>query len=229
MDCRKARYFLVASFDAPLDEESRTSLSYHLKDCRACRHEAFYYRELFSAKEQLKDVNPREDFNERLLAEIRMREAKAAWPQPRSIVERPRRRWGLVLAPAVFATAAAIGFVLSRPTTEDPARVQANQRAQAEATGLTRVEDNAGPAVQAVTPVMVRPRYANRALQSGRGMRATLWFRFPAPSASAQQVSDPFGAMVTSTRSPAWIMQPREQTRYVLPVVDQAGTRERIY
>ena len=227
MDCRKARYFLVASFDAPLDEESRTSLSYHLKDCRVCRHEAFYYRELFSAKEQLKDLNPREDFNERLFAEIRVREAKAAWPQP--VVERPRRRWGLVLAPAVFAAAAAIGFVLSRPTTEEPAGLQAYQRTQVEATRLTRVEDHTGPAVQAVTPVSLRPRYANRALQSGHGTRPTLLFRFPAPSTSLQHVTDPFGAMVTSSRPPAWIMQPREQTRYVLPVVDQAGTRERIY
>jgi hypothetical protein len=223
MECRKARYYLVASFDGPLAEDTQESLSYHLKDCRACRHEAFYYRELFAAEKQIREETPSADFNERLVAAIRMREAQAAWPQTNALPERRnRRRWQLAWAPGLFATAAVLSFVYFSRTAPDPVpttpvRVAATAPQEAEQI----------PASPRDFVVTVRYHYGK---YDGQGSsRAPMLFRLPQLPAPGETATDPFGHLVVSEQSPLYTPRPRQRTRYVLPVVSQTSTGERIY
>jgi hypothetical protein len=224
MDCRKARYCLVASFDAPLAEAEQKDLTYHLKDCRACRHEAFYYRELFAAEKQLETHTVTDGFNERLISKIRMHEATANWPESqRASKSSGRPRWQLVVAPALFAAAAAASFVFFLP--ED---------AQ---------QPHTAPPVAAVTPEMASPAAQNAALNDvailpryryGRATPATSLgtpslFRLSPTTLSASPSIDPFGQLVGSTPFSSSAYRARQRTRYLLPVVTQADSRERIY
>ena len=223
MECRKARYYLVASFDGPLSPEVQQSLKYHLKDCRACRHEAFYYRELFAAEKQLQEEAPAADFNERLMSSIRMREAQAAWP---TAVAKPGRGWRrrrqLLWAPALFATAAVLSFMLFLPDAPDPVQKASDEPA---ATVPVRAENM--PASPGDIVVTVRYRYGT--YDDSHGTTSPLLFRLPQPPGLNESDLDPFGRLVVAEQSPRYTQRPRQRTRYVLPVVSQTATGERIY
>lgn len=214
MDCRKARYFLVASFDAPLSEADQKELSYHLKDCRACRHESFYYRELFSAEKQVPVRLPASDFNERLLSEIRLREARSAWPKA-APARRPFR-WSLVYVPAVLGAAAAFAFFAYVP---DPAPDIA----------LHGPSVNASESVQPPLTIRasepVRPRYVP-VYQPATG-RMGMIFELPATGWDAAS-GDPFGHVMILQPSPVQRVGARIHETYVYPVVTETE-RDRIY
>jgi hypothetical protein len=224
MDCRKARYCLVASFDDPLNAEDKKELSYHLKDCRACRHEAFYYRELFAAERQMPDRAPSNQFNERLVAEIRLREARSAWPESNTRPVR-RRRWSLIYVPALFAAAAALGFFAFLPgDSTTPLQPVTTQTSQPDAATPVQVGES-----RLLQPVYVRsaPRY----VISVRGDR-TQGLMFLMPRSAQPTVTtydDPFRSTLVLPTRPLQTVRNREQERYVLPVVSQAAQRERIY
>lgn len=226
MDCRKARYFLVASFDAPLSEAESKDLSYHLKDCRACRHESFYYRELFSAEKQLPARLPAAEFNERLLSEIRLREARSSWPT----VEVKRRpfRWSLIYVPALFGAAAAFSFIAFLP---DPPAVRpggeplATVAELAAPIDLTLMSDRT-----AVLPAgdALRPRYMlvpRRETPRFAGMI----FELPALGGSYVHAGNPFSSQFASQSASMQYVRARSLERYVLPVVSQTTERDRIY
>lgn len=226
MDCRKARYFLVVSFDGDLKEEERTTLSYHLKDCKKCRHEAFYYRELFSAKESLAPLIPSADFNERLMASIRLREAQAGWPaQPQT--RRISRRWRLALVPPVFVAAAAAAFLIftigARDTAETP------DLAVTTPNSATEVVPEATPLPEYVAS-SVSPRYKFfRAPVETRGART---YRIIDPSGANTML--PEHEFIDQLEQLVGLYQDapltaRQRTQYVLPVVDNAQPKERIY
>jgi anti-sigma factor RsiW len=217
MDCRKARYCLVASFDDPLTEADKKDLSYHLKDCRACRHEAFYYRELFSAEKQLPDRAPHAGFNERLVAEIRLREARSAWPESTTRPER-RFRWSLVYVPALFAATAALGFFAFLPG-PSPDQIQPV---------AVETSDQALPRLPEGVYAATEPRYSTSVRKGNRTQR--LMFRMPGsanPSFAAHD--NPFRSTLVLRTRALQTVRTREQERYVLPVVSQASQRERIY
>lgn len=210
MDCQKARYFLVVSFDETPSDADRAELAFHLRDCRACRHESFYYRELFSAEKQIAVHHPRGDFNERLLAEVRLREARSAWP----VAETPRRfRWPLVYVPALFGAAALAGFLFFLP--EQPS-----------STALTVVEP--APSVsQPIQAALERPRYVPSPRIRTQS-KSTMMFEWPSPN-QTEASGDPFRPMLVSGGSNLRYMRPRSQEQYVLPVVTQMVERDRIY
>lgn len=217
MDCRKARYYLVTSFDEPLDAETRKELSYHLKDCRRCRHEAFYYRELISAKENAPEPVLRGDFNERLIASIRLREAQASWPQTRIAA---RRRWQWLAAPALFATAAAAAFLLFRA--ESAPDLQP----------IAKTDEATVPeAAQLDKEPLARPKYIYGGPLPRPG-ESEAWGR----QAPVQTVAfdHPFtrqmmDEMTRQRQSSLVAYRVRELTRYVLPVVSNDSVSERIY
>jgi anti-sigma factor RsiW len=227
MDCRKARYFLVTSFDGALDAETQKELGYHLKDCRACRHESFYYRELFSAERQLEEIRPSSDFNEKVIAHIRLREAQAAWPRRAETSSSRRRRFGLVLIPALFAAAAALTFMAVLPSAPDTNREVAQR-----GTEPVQVQDRAlpdGPAVAA--EAVPGPRYA-----LGTGVPV----RMRAPEgmikiqvAGTDLPEDAFARQIDEALRSYYRSLPTyrslERTNYVLPVLDHARSQERIY
>jgi hypothetical protein len=213
MDCRKARYFLVVSFDETLPEQSQTELAHHLRGCRACRHESFYYRELFSAERQVPVRLPRENFNERLIAEIRLREARSAWP-----VETPRRsfRWPLVYVPALFGAAAIAGFLFFLPEQPAPSPVMIATTASAPAS------------VGQVTADPHRPRYV-LVPRAARTPSATLLYEWPSDGRPTGAAVDPFRRVLASEGSYLRNRRPRFSEQYVLPVVTQTVERDRIY
>jgi hypothetical protein len=228
MDCREARYFLVISFDGALDAETQKELGYHLKDCRACRHESFYYRELFSAERRLEVLRPSSDFNEKLITRIRLREAQASWP--RRVDARPHtaRRIGLVLVPSMFAAAAALTFMFFLP----PASQRTPEVAQhdaAPAPALDRAELN-DPAAAGAQAGLI-PRYAYGAtvpvrMQVPQGMFKIQVVGDGTPeNAFARQISEALRSYYQSL--PTYRSQ--ERTNYVLPVLHQASSEERIY
>ena len=225
MDCRKARYCLVASFDDPLTPADKKDLSYHLKDCRTCRHEAFYYRELFSAEKQMFDHTPSDGFNERLAAEIRLREARSAWPESTPRLGR-RIRWSLVYVPALFAATAAFGFFAFLPGQRaeqlQPVAVQTSESAQAVPV------DVGEPLLLEGGYVESEPRYIISVREGNRTHR--LIFYLPGSAQSAlSSYDDPFRSTLVLPRGPLQTVRTREQERYILPVVSQASARERIY
>lgn len=211
MDCRKARYCLVVSFDETLSDEDRRDLSYHLKDCRACRHESFYYRELFSAEKQMSVRQPGAHFNERLVAEIRLREARSAWP----VTAEPRRsfRWPLVYVPALFGAAAIVSFLMFLP--EQPAPVPVAEVPSVSAT----------PPIAAVAE---RPRYVP-VPRTRRAPASTVIFEWPPAVNSSGYAGDPFRTVVASGGSTIRTVRPRSLEQYVLPVVTQTVEHDRIY
>jgi hypothetical protein len=220
MECRKARYCLVASFDAPLDPATHKELSYHLKDCRKCRHEAFYYRELFAAEKQLDVLTPSDDFNDRLLAAIRLREARASWPQPESHPVRVRRRrWQLVFLPTVFAAAAVMSFFMFLP----------DQPAERLGTQVVATPAATAPAQQAPTTQLAQPRYVYGQARSTIPVHPRMAFRLHTPSSAEPGWEDPFATLLISSTLPVRDYRVRERTRYVLPVVSQTSSRDRIY
>jgi hypothetical protein len=216
MDCRKARYFLVASFDQPLPEADQKNLAYHLKDCRACRHEAFYYRELFSAEKQVPVRQPRADFNERLLSEIRLREARSAWPAPAPEPSRRRVRWALVYVPALFGAVAALSFFAFLP--EQPAPTESSA-------GIVVAQRDPSPVPQAQ---LDRPRYVPLPRHDGQSASGMM-FEWPPVGNAQDAASDPFRALLVSQPSNPRIVRTRFQEQYVLPVVTQTVEHERIY
>jgi anti-sigma factor RsiW len=231
MDCRKARYYLVTSFDGPLDPEAKRQLGYHLKDCRACRHESFYYRELFSAEQQLDLLKPSSDFNERLVAQIRLREAQAAWPR-RAPQPARKRSWALYLAPGLFTAAAAIAFVFF----VEP--MQSHRH--------TRTPESAG-SVGSLSSVETTPIAA---LPDGRIERSP---RYPLGATSAMQIQNPqeiyrvryqaspdapgddaFARLVKEALGSDYVLvlpnqRPQERTNYMLPVVRHGNSPEHVY
>lgn len=225
MDCRKARYFLIASFDGELDGDTRKALSYHLKDCKKCRHEAFYYRELFSAKENLPELAPSTEFNEKLVATIRLREAQAAWPKPADS-KRRARKWQFALVPPVFVAAAAAAFLIftSGPVSDQnqtPAEVASNAAQPAESvapaathTGIDTPRYNPYGSIQFVQtqPAVIIPRTSRPALLDH-------------PFASQLE------QLVTSQlqQDPLAAYRARQRTLYVLPKVTNAKPKEQIY
>jgi hypothetical protein len=225
MECRKARYCLVASFDEPLNAADKKDLSYHLKDCRTCRHEAFYYRELFSAEKQMPDHAPSPQFNERLAAEIRLREARSAWPES---TPEPRRRvrWSLVYVPALFAATAALGFFAflpGQPTEQlQPVTVQTTE------TALDIPVTVSEPRLLEGTDVASEPRYIISVRDGNRTQN--LIFQLPGSAQTSFSThDDPFRSTLVLPTRPLQTVRTREQERYVLPVVSQASERERIY
>jgi hypothetical protein len=216
MDCRKARYCLVTSFDEALDAETRKELSYHLKDCKRCRHEAFYYRELLSAKETAPEPVLRADFNDRLIASIRLREAQAAWPEaPRT----PRRRWQWIAAPALFATAAAAAFILFRAEPERGIQP------------IAKIEETAAEDVSPTpTETITRPKYIYGGILPRPGDPESRIERIPV---DATLLDHPFARQMDELmhrrQSTLVAQRVREQTRYVLPVVSNDSVSERIY
>ena len=215
MDCRKARYFLVASFDAPLSEADQKELTYHLKDCRDCRHESFYYRELFSAEKQVPVRLPASDFNERLLSEIRLREARSAWPK--AAPARKPLRWSLVYVPAVLGAAAAFTFFAYVP---HPATDVALQEPLATTSQSLQL-----PAVTQVSEP-VRPRYVP-VYQPATNRRMGMIFELPATGWGGAS-GDPFGHVIILQPSPVQHVGARTHETYVYPVVTEAE-RDRIY
>jgi hypothetical protein len=231
MECRKARYYLVASFDGTLDPEVKKQLGYHLKDCRACRHESFYYRELFSAERQLEELQPGADFNAKLVARIRLREAQAAWPERAPHGARSRRSvW--VLAPGLFAAAAALAFVfLIGPAEPEHA---------AQTPGTV---DRALPAAQGTSTASVAstdgiidaiPRYAPGWSATARPRGTEEIFRVQYSEATDASMDDafarPFEEALRSefARSlPSYRSQ--ERMNYVLPVLHHGDSQEHIY
>jgi hypothetical protein len=226
MDCRKARYFLVASFDAPLAEAESKELSYHLKDCRACRHESFYYRELFSAEKQLPARLPAADFNERLLSEIRMREARSSWPA----VEVRRRpfRWSLVYVPALFGAAAAFSFLAFLP---DPPAVRGGGETLATvAERPPSIDPNLMFQQEPPTPAGTahRPRYVIMPRRESPRL-AGMMFEWPVESGSQLYAGDPFSSQFASQSASMQYVRARSLERYVLPVISQTTERDKIY
>lgn len=226
MDCRKARYFLVASFDEPLCEADSKDLSYHLKDCRDCRHESFYYRELFSAEKQLSVRLPATDFNDRLLSEIRLRDARAAWPVVRT---RPRTfRWSLVYVPALFGAAAAFSFFAFLP---DQSAVTSGLEAFA-AQGVHANEPPLAvdPSPSAAVADALRPRYVLTPRREKAAQRLTgVIFEWPLSDEDLARAGNPFLSQLVSQSSPMQQVRARTLERYVLPVVSQTTERDRIY
>ena len=213
MDCRKARYYLVVSFDETLSDDVRRDLSGHLKDCGACRHESFYYRELFSAEKQVSVRQPRGDFNERLVAEIRLREARSAWPEAAPVTARRSFRWPLVYVPALFGAAAIASFLMFLPEPPAPVPVAA------------------APAVSAAPPVVTvaeRPRYVP-VLRARRSPASTVIFEWPPAVGTSGNTGDPFRMVVDAGGSNLRNVRPRSLEQYVLPVVTQTVERDRIY
>jgi len=227
MDCRKARYFLVTSFDGALDAETQKDLGYHLKDCRACRHESFYYRELFSAERRLEELRPSSDFNEKLIARIRLREAQASWP--RRVDARPHtaRRFGFVLVPSMFAAAAVLTFIFFMPSANQRTPDLAQQDA-APAPGLDRAEQND---LVAEAQAGLVPRYAYGATVPVRMQVPQSMFKIQVvgddtpEDAFARQISEALRSYYQSL--PTYRSQ--ERTNYVLPVLHHASSEERIY
>lgn len=213
MDCRKARYYLVVSFDETLSDDVRRDLSGHLKDCGACRHESFYYRELFSAEKQVSVRQPGSNFNERLVAEIRLREARSAWPEAEKARARPAFRWPLVYVPALFGAAAIASFLMFLPESPAPVPVAA------------------APAVSAAPPVVTvaeRPRYVP-VLRARRSPASTVIFEWPPAAGTSGYTGDPFRTVMSSGGSNLRNVRPRSLEQYVLPVVTQTVERDRIY
>jgi len=211
MDCRKARYCLVVSFDETLSDDVRRDLSGHLKDCSACRHESFYYRELFSAKSQVSTRQPSGDFNERLVAEIRLREARSAWPV--AVPARRSFRWPLVYVPALFGAAAVASFLMFLPESPAPVPVAA------------------APAVSTAPPVVSvaeRPRYVP-VLRARRTPASTVIFEWPPALGTSGYTGDPFRTVVAPGGSNLRNVRPRSLEQYVLPVVTRTVERDRIY
>lgn len=226
MVCRKARYFLVASFDQPLSEADQKELSYHLKDCRACRHESFYYRELFSAEKQVAVRQPGHDFNERLLSEIRLREARSAWP----IEAAPRRRfrWPLVYVPALFGAVAAISFFAflpQSPAPDDSLPPVAVANAPSPSPDVT-LDSALSPPIP-VTAAL-RPRYVLMPRHE-TSRRTGMMFEWPLSDDPSAQAGDPFLSQLVSQTARAQYVHTRPLERYVLPVVSQTIERDRIY
>lgn len=223
MDCRKARYCLVASFDAPLAEADQKNLKYHLKDCRACRHEAFYYRELFAAEKQLEEYSVSDGFNERLISKIRMNEAKAHWPERHtSAGQSEGPRWQRVVAPVLFAAAAVFSFVFFMP--DDVQKFDA-------APEVTAPAMEPVPSVaQATRPRMAaEPRYRYGLINPVGTSSPQSLFRLSPSSLSNRRSSDPFRQLVDSRQFSSSDYRARLRTRYLLPVVTSATVRERIY
>jgi hypothetical protein len=217
MDCRKARYYLVTSFDEPLDAETRQELSYHLKDCRRCRHEAFFYRELISAKEHAPEPALPGDFNERLIASIRLRDAQASWPKARMA---PRRRWQWAAVPALFATSAAAAFFVFRTETIPTSRplAGADDAVVADVVPLQTREP------------MAQPKYIYGGILPRPGESEARGAQIPV---QATVYDHPFARQIdelTRNRQSSLVAsRVREQTRYVLPVVSNDSVYERIY
>lgn len=224
MDCRKARYFLVASFDASLTEAESKELSYHLKDCRACRHESFYYRELFSAEKQLPARLPALDFNERLLSEIRLRDARASWPA--AMVKRRPFRWPLVYVPALFGAVAAFSFFAFLP---DPPAVSGGGEPL-----VSRSEQAPDPAQipEGTVPLQardgLRPRYVPTPRRESPRL-AGMIFELPALGGSYVHPGNPFSSQLTTRSASMQYVRARSLEHYVLPVVSQTTERDRIY
>lgn len=223
MDCRKARYCLVVSFDSPLDKADQKDLTYHLKDCRACRHEAFYYRELFVAEKQLEEYKVSDGFNERLISRIRMHEAKAHWPERHKSAGRsPKPRWQRVVAPALFAAAAVFSFVFFLPD---------------DVTKFDAALEVAAPAMEPLPSVTgatlprkaAEPRYRYGLINPVPTSGPQSLFRLSPSSFSDAQSSDPFKQLVSSRQFSSSDYRARLRTRYLLPVVTSAIVRERIY
>jgi hypothetical protein len=214
MDCRKARYYLVVSFDETLSADVARELSGHLKDCGACRHESFYYRELFSAEKQVSVRQPKADFNERLVAEIRLREAQSAWPEATPAPARRSFRWPLVYVPALFGAAAIASFLMFLPETPAPVPVAAAPAVS--------------PAPPVVTTVAERPRYVP-VLRARRSPASTVIFEWPPAVGSSGNSGDPFRNVLASGGSNLRNVRPRSLEQYVLPVVTQTVERDRIY
>lgn len=227
MDCRKARYCLVTSFDGELDAETKKELGYHLKDCRACRHESFYYRELFSAERHLEAFQPSPDFNEKVIASIRLREAQAAWPSRTPSSSRSRRRFRLVLIPALFAAAAALTFMAVLPPSSEPNRPLAQHDLES-AQGQDRVTAEASTAPAGTLP---SPRYA-----FGAGLPVGM--RAPEEMIKIQVAgddlpADAFARQIDEALRSYYHSLPTyrslERTNYVLPILHHASSQERIY
>ena len=227
MDCRKARYFLIASFDGELDSDTKKSLSYHLKDCKKCRHEAFYYRELFSAKENLTELEPAADFNEKLVATIRLRDAQAQWPQPEPTRTRARK-WQFALVPPVFAAAAVAAFMVFSAETG----VQNDQVPGGLAERSPQTNTATAPVEPAPVPASTEaPRYNVYGSPQLVQSQPSAMIRNSARSALqdhpfASQMERLVGA---SQQDPLAAYRTRQRTRYVLPVVNNANVKERIY
>jgi hypothetical protein len=227
MECRKARYFLVTSFDGELDAETRKALGYHLKDCRACRHESFYYRELFSAERQMEDVQPSADFNEKVLARIRLREAQAAWPKRAASPRASRRRLGLVLVPSFFAAAAALTFMILLPS--EPRQSADLSEKDAAPTGIQSREQPGVFEIQ--SPTTSTPKYAYGAAFPGR-LRAPESMIQIQPAGN-ELPEDAFARQIDMALQSYYGSLPtyrsQERTNYVLPVLHHASSQERIY
>lgn len=229
MDCRKARYFLIASFDGELDGDTRKSLSYHLKDCKKCRHEAFYYRELFSAKENLTELAPANDFNEKLVATIRLREAQAAWPKAAPSRKRSRK-WQIALVPPVFVVAAAAAFMIfSTQTATDQANQPVDLAEQTVSTTQTTT-----PVPPDVTPTGAEsPRYIVYGTPQLVHSQPSVIIRQNTPRSVL--LDHPFASQLEQLvnnqlqQDPLAAYRARQRTLYVLPVVNNAKPKEQIY
>jgi hypothetical protein len=227
MDCRKARYYLVTSFDGALDAETQKELGYHLKDCRACRHESFYYRELFSAERQLEELRPSSDFNEKLIARIRLHEAQSSWPHRAVSPPQPKRRYGLALVPTLFAAAAALTFIFFLPSTPDRNPEIAQQTAEPVAASNRPVQRDLLTTGESKSA----PRYSYRAgaamnMRAPEGMfKIQVAGNEVSEDAFAHQIEEALRSYYGSL--PAYRLQ--ERTNYVLPVLHHASSQERIY
>ena len=84
-----------------------------------------------------------------------------------------------------------------------------------------------GPSLRLSETVMPRYRYsAARTSASDPGVR--MMFRVPVTTVSNVR-HDPFSAVIVTPPSHGFGQAPREQTRYVLPVVNHASARDRIF
>lgn len=223
MDCRKARYCLVASFDSPLAEADQKDLKYHLKDCRACRHEAFYYRELFVAETQLEEYKVSDDFNDRLISRIRLNEARANWPEPHRSARPSRSRyWQRVVAPGLFAAAAVASFVFFLP--ED---AQISDHAPPVTASAPEATRSVSPAT--LPAMATKPRYQYGLINPVTLRHTESLFRLSPYALSNRPSSDPFRQLVGAQKYSRLAYRARERTRYLLPVVTPTSARERIY
>jgi predicted anti-sigma-YlaC factor YlaD len=105
MDCREVREHLVAYLDGELAPPFGRVVSSHLDGCPACREEARLLKESWALMDVLDDVQPSEDFEDRLWRKI-----DELAPEERPVARPIYRRWKVLSLLAAAMLLLAVGF-----------------------------------------------------------------------------------------------------------------------
>lgn len=112
MRCRKARSYLSAYCHDELSSRRRLTVSEHLLECKSCREEEAFFREMAATSVRLEPPPLPDDFNAKLLNRIaheRFAETRSKAYLPKSA---PVVRWGR-LAPVLITACLAVFAFLS--------------------------------------------------------------------------------------------------------------------